>query len=125
MKPLKDLDILVVEDQYFVATELSRILRDLGAGVIGPLAGIPLDTSLANRSIDIALVDVELACGTSFPLIDEMSSRGVPVALITGYGPEVLPRPYRDLPHLDKPVERDKLTAAVLRMAGRTGGMAA
>ena len=125
MTPLQGLDILVVEDRYVIATELARVLRELGAGVVGPLARLPADTCLAGRSIDVALMDVELGCGTSFPLIDALAERGVPVALITGYAPGVLPWPYRGLPHLDKPVERDKLTQAVLRLAGRTAGMGA
>ena len=123
--PLCGLDILVVEDHYFVATELSRVLRELGADVIGPVAGMPLDGLIAHRELDAALLDVKILGGTCFPLIDEMASRGVPVALVTGYGPDILPLRYRDLLRLDKPVERNNLTAAVLQLVGRPQGVPA
>ena len=123
--PLKGLNILVVEDQYFVARELTRVLSQLGAAVVGPAARLPLEKTIASKPVDVALLDVQLGCGMSFPLVDEMARRGIPVALITGYGPGVLPSPYRDLLRLDKPVERDKLTAAVLELVDRTEGVAA
>ncbi len=123
--PLEGLDILVVEDHYFVAIELASVLRSLGANVVGPMAQLPLDGELAGERIDVALLDVGLQYGTSFSLIDEMADRGVPVALITGYGPRSLPLHYRALPRLEKPVECDKLRATVMRLAGRPQGVAA
>ena len=123
--PLIGLDILVAEDHYVVAAELASLLRKLGAAVVGPVARLPLEPCLASESIDMALLDVELCGGTSFPLADELAERGVPVALITGYAPDALPSAYRDLPRLDKPVERDKLTAAILRLTARTEGLVA
>ncbi len=123
--PLKGLDILVVEDHYFIATELSGVLQGLGAAVIGPVSRLPLDRSIACRRIDVALLDVQLTVGTSLSLADELACRGIPVAFITGYGSDVLPLPYRDLLRLDKPVDRDQLAIAVLRLAGRMQGVAA
>ena len=124
-KPLRGLDILVVEDHYFVATEMTRLLRDLGAEIIGPVACLPLDAPTRSRSLDLALLDVQIRGGTCFPLVDEMVGRGVPVALVTGYDRDTLPCRYRDLPRLEKPVERADLAAAVLRLVGRTQGVAA
>ena len=124
-EPLQGLNILVVEDHYFIATELTRLLRELGADVIGPVAKLPLDGSIACRALDLALLDVQIRGGTCFPLVDEMVGRGVPVALITGFERDVLPSRYRDLLRLDKPIERNKLTAAVLQLAGRPQGVAA
>ena len=123
--PLRGLDILVVEDHYFVATELTRVLRELGADVIGPVSRLPLDGLIASRDLDLALLDVQIVGGTCFPLVDEMTSRGIPVALVTGYGADSLPPRYRALLRLDKPVERNNLTAAVLQLAGRSQGVLA
>ena len=122
---LKGLDILVVEDQYFVAMELCRVLEQLGACVVGPVGRLPLDRFTADHAIDIALLDVAHPGGTSFSLADEMARRGVPVALITGYAAEALPPPYRQLPRVDKPIEPAKLQVAVLQLTGRHQGPAA
>ena len=123
--PLAGLDILVVEDHYFVATELARVLRQLGASVIGPAARLPLDAGVACSPVHLAVLDVQLCEGTSFVLADEMARRGVPVALITGYESDVLPAPYCSLPRLDKPVDRHQLRALLLQLSGRYDGVAA
>ena len=123
--PLEGLEILVVENQYLIATELARVLTRFGAAVVGPVARLPLDSRVASRPIDVALLDVHLSQGTSLPLADEMARRGVPVAFITGYGPDVLPKPYRHLLRLDKPVVPDQLRAAVMQLTGRGQGVAA
>ena len=79
--PLEGLAILVAEDHYVVATELTRMLQQLGATVVGPVARLPLDPDLAGTTIHLALLDVELCNGTSFPLADKLALRGIPVAL--------------------------------------------
>ena len=122
--PLEGLDILVVESDCLVATELAR-LRELGADVVGPVSRMPLDRSVASRPNDVALRPVQLRDGTRFPLADEMARRGGPVALVTGYAADVLPAPRAALPRLDKPIEPGKLTEAVLRLCGRHQGEAA
>ncbi len=123
--PLEGLDILVVEDRYLIATELSRELRALGAGVVGPVARLPLQDCVADRPVDLVLLDVQLHDGTGLPLADEMARRGVPVALVTGYESDALPSPYRSLVRLDKPVDPTHLRAAVLQLLGRHEGVAA
>jgi DNA-binding response OmpR family regulator len=123
--PLTDLTVLVVEDHYFVATELTSVLRQFGANVVGPMARLPSDGSLAIDEIDAALVNLGSDFETSLPLIDELRNHGVPVALVTGYGPFAIPLRYRDLPRLDKPMAREKLLPAVLLLARGTQGLAA
>ena len=123
--PLKGLTVLVVDDHYFVATELSSVLRDLGAKVVGPMARLPSDGSLAIDEIDAALVNLGSDFETSLPLIDEIRNHGVPVAFVTGYGPCAIPLRYRDLPRLDKPISLEKLIPAVLLLAKGTQGVVA
>jgi hypothetical protein len=119
--PLKDLVVLVVEDQYFLATELTSVLRELGAQVLGPMARLPQDGSLdICGHVDAALVNLGPVLDMKLSLIEEIRSRGVPVALVTGYGPCAIPAQYSDLPRLDKPIDRNKLISALLRLAAQT-----
>jgi hypothetical protein len=122
---LKDLSVLVVEDHYFVATELVSVLRELGAKVVGPIATLPAGGGLAIGEVDVALVNLGRDLDENLPLIDEIRNRGVEVGLVTGYCPGAIPLRYRDLIRLDKPVTREKLISAVLLLAGRTLGVAA
>ena len=119
-KPLEGTNVLVVEDDYLIATELCLLLRSLGAGVVGPVASLPPESPVAGKAVDVALLDVKLGSCTSFGLADDMVRRGIPVALITGHAPRMLPPPYRTLRRLDKPIERGELITTILGLTGQT-----
>jgi DNA-binding response OmpR family regulator len=104
----RDLDgaqILLVEDEYFVAVELKTILGELGARVVGPVSRLQPARELARAErLDGAVLDVKLDGETTFPLAQELLERGVPVLFTTGFDPSVLPERFRSAPCLAKPV---------------------
>lgn len=67
---VRDLRLLVVEDEYLVAEELRRDLEELGAKVVGPLPSVgDAKRLLADReSIDGAILDVNLCGEMVFPV---------------------------------------------------------
>ncbi|MGN6376857.1 MAG: response regulator, partial [Sphingomonas sp.] len=71
--------ILVAEDEYMIADDLTRDLSTYGFEVIGPVA--TLDAALASfaeRQPDIAVLDINLRGDSVFPLADLLSEREVP-----------------------------------------------
>ena len=114
--PLAGLTILLVEDHYLIAKELTDMLQSCGAEVLGPVGKLPLSPDVEQAEINAALLDVNLRGDLVFPLADKLTWRGVPVALFTGYDHAVLPSPYCDYPCLDKPVEQPSLIEMILRM---------
>jgi len=68
---LEDARVLVVEDEYFVAEEITRALEDRGAKVIGP-APTMADalTLISDGPLDAAILDINPA------LRDDMSGGG-------------------------------------------------
>jgi CheY-like chemotaxis protein len=107
--------ILVVEDEYLIAADLSDALADLGATVIGPVATVR-DALAAVEGADPpdgATLDVTLGQEKSFPVADALVDRGVPVVLLTGYSAEGLPDRFRDVPRCDKPFELRALLRAL------------
>ena len=61
--------ILIVEDEMLVATELEAILEDLGHVPVGIAPDLDTAMRLADRSIDLALVDLNLRDGLTGPAI--------------------------------------------------------
>ena len=61
--------ILIVEDEMLVATELEAILEDLGHAPVGIAPDLETAMSLADRNVDLALVDLNLRDGLTGPQI--------------------------------------------------------
>src|SRR3712207_6541957 len=85
--------VLVVEDDYFIASELADFLRRAGAVVTGPFPGVAeaLAAIRTGSPLDYAVLDVNLGGEMIWSVVDALMSRGVPVILATGYGAEVVP----------------------------------
>jgi DNA-binding response OmpR family regulator len=113
MNPLSGRRILIVEDEYLIASEMATALDDAGAEVIGPTAHLHEALELLDTGVplDGAVLDIHLHGVTSFPLVDILVRRGVPVIFATGYGSESIPDRYRDIGRCEKPVD----AAAILR----------
>jgi DNA-binding response OmpR family regulator len=112
---LQGMKILVVEDDYMIATDLALELEESGAEVVGPAASVKDALELIDihgDQLDCASLDVNVQGQRVFPVVDELIARDVPIVLSTGYDTRVLPMEYRSLPHCEKPVE----TAVLVRM---------
>ncbi len=84
---LENKAILVVEDEPLIAAMLEDVLTDLGCRVMGPAMSLDQARSLFEQGgCDAAIVDLNLNGTSSFPLIQTLRQRGVPVVVATGYG---------------------------------------
>ena len=102
--PLKGLSILVVEDEFLVAMQLTRMIQDLGGRVLGPVSTVIAGTELLQKSaVDGAVLDMNLGKESSAPLAEELLARGVPLVLTTGYSDEMLPEALARVPRISKP----------------------
>src|SRR3982751_5102860 len=108
--------LLVVEDEYIVATDLARALEDRGAHVIGPAGSIEdaLTVLGAHQQIDGAVLDINLRGERVYPVAEALRARGVPFVFVTGYDSWVIPDAYASVPRLEKPVSARAL-ARLLR----------
>jgi len=102
--PLNGLNILVVEDEFLIAMELTRMIRNLGGQVLGPVTTVIAGTELLQKSVvDGAVVDINLGKESSASLAEELLARGVPLVLTTGYSEDMLPDVLAQVPRLSKP----------------------
>ena len=114
---LRNRRILLVEDEYFVATEIAELLRSFGAEVVGPFARLqPVLEAVRHEALDGALLDVRLDGETTEQVAVMLAARGVMVLLVTGYEAEQLPPGLRHLPRLGKPFSSGDLLQALRRL---------
>ena len=107
--------ILIVEDEYLLADDLSYALAEEGAEVLGPIGSVGEAIAFVGEEprIDGAVLDVNLRGEMVFPVADALRARGVPFAFTTGYDQWALPERFTDAPRVEKPFKSLKLAAVL------------
>jgi len=104
MSLLSDSRILLVEDEFLLATDLAQSLSEWGAEVLGPVASLAeAQQMLAGEPVDCAIVDIDLQGEMAFPLLNALRDEGVPTLVISGHPLDILPEEHRDVSFLAKP----------------------
>ena len=111
------LDVLVVEDQMMIALDAEAMLAEAGAARVTTVSNVAeAQERLRRQSPAVAVLDVHLGQGTSAPVAEELSRRGVPFVFATGYGEGAeLPGDFRAVPVVRKPYTGPALVEAILR----------
>ena len=107
--------ILVVEDEFIIALDLSETVRDLGFRVEGPFADkenafIAIDQQMP----DCAILDVKTADGEVYPLADALADAGVPIIFHSGHiAPDDIAERYPQARACAKPCPPDRLITLI------------
>jgi CheY-like chemotaxis protein len=120
-KPLKGARVLIVEDEYLIATDLASHLTDIGVNVVGPVPSCAEALRLISDAgrLDAAILDINLGSTTVYPVADVLTHAGVPFVFATGYDDLVMPPMYEDVPRHQKPVDHAALAEGLrLRIEG-------
>lgn len=106
--------ILIVEDEYFVATSLKFLLEAMGYNVVGVADDVISAIKEAERTHpQLAFVDIQLAQGDSgLDAAAALQKRGVMCIFLTG-NPPGGPRPDLALGCLPKPYTDISLAGAI------------
>lgn len=117
---LKRCKILVVEDEYFIADDVSRALTSSEVEVLGPVATVDdaLKIIKSGQKIDAAVLDINLQGELVFSLADELKTRDVPFIFTTGYARNIVPERHRGVPHYEKPFNLKQLIATLPAIIG-------
>lgn len=108
--------VLAVEDESLVAMFLEDSLADLGYTVIGPVGRVEQALELLNKhEVDAAVLDINLAGETVFPVADRLVELGFPFIFATGYGEAGLPEMHHSRIVLQKPYSASDLRVALER----------
>tara|TARA_R110002020_G_scaffold35607_11_gene107331 strand:+ start:1983 stop:2348 length:366 start_codon:yes stop_codon:yes gene_type:complete len=101
------LNILILEDEAFVAYDLAETVESAGHGVLGPFFNCDeASKSLAIIKPDYAILDVDLGNGQdSLSVAHQLKKRQIPFTFATGYNEtqSEMFREFGDVPRLSKP----------------------
>jgi CheY-like chemotaxis protein len=102
--PLQGLRVLVVEDEYLVATLIEEMLESAGCVVAGPIPRLAEALDAADiEACDAAVLDINLAGERVYPVAEVLSRRNIPFLFVTGYSAGSLPGEYAKRPRICKP----------------------
>lgn len=86
---MKDLKILIVEDEQLIAESLSEILCHLEHNVIGIASGIIKSRALLSKNPDLVLLDIHLnGQDSGFDFAEQLNDEGIPFIFITAFADE-------------------------------------
>ena len=107
--------LLLAEDEFLMAEDVSGDLLARGAEVVGPVASVAeaLAVVRAGGRLDGAILDLNLQGELAYPIADALIERGVPIVFATGYDRDVIAPPYRAIPRCEKPVTAARLALAL------------
>lgn len=106
--PLSGLSVLIIEDEFLIAVEAQRIVEEAGAcrAILANSVDEARQRMLADVSIDAAVLDIRLGDEDGATLVHELTSRGIPFIIASGFTLDggrapagssiVLTKPYRD-----------------------------
>jgi DNA-binding response OmpR family regulator len=111
--------IMVVEDEALIAMVLVDHIQELGLMAVGPFTRVA-DALKVEGEVDAAILDVNLAGESVYPVADMLKARGVPFLFMTGYGSASIDPRFADVPVLQKPIEAKTLEDILLNQNMRS-----
>ena len=103
-KSLDGTRVLIVEDEYFLADDLSRSLVQAGAKVVGPIGTLAeAQDRVRGDDFDMAVVDMNLRGDFAYAVAERLNADRVPFVIATGYNETALPERLKHVPRVEKP----------------------
>jgi DNA-binding LytR/AlgR family response regulator len=113
----RPLRLLLVEDDWLIASELTRMVTEAGWQVAGPVSKVAAALDLIRTlSIDGAILDIQLREGErSLAIAAELRDRKIPFFFASAYRTMAQRPDFEDVPVLDKPYFSSGVVTAVHR----------
>ncbi|PVM82951.1 HWE histidine kinase domain-containing protein [Caulobacter endophyticus] len=106
--------ILLLEDDFLLASEAAQALQDAGAQVLGPFSAEEAALAAIDEEMPTsAVLDVNLGRGPSLKVARALKTARVPFVFLTGYDDIAFPPDLLEVKRLKKPAAMDKVIQAV------------
>ena len=106
--------VLIVEDESLISMMLEDYLDELGCQVVAIAARLADALEKARWvEVDVAVLDINLAGDTSYPVAEVLLGRNIPFFFATGYGAQGLPKSLRGTLVLPKPFMLPQFASAL------------
>ncbi|HUC70896.1 MAG TPA: response regulator [Stellaceae bacterium] len=111
---LRGLKVLIVEDEYLIASLIEQMLEAAGCVISGSIPRVAEAIEAARETeCDVALLDVNLVGKQVYQVAEQLAERGIPFLFLSGYAQDVLPSGFAERPWLRKPFKRSELYQAL------------
>ncbi len=113
--PKETLYVLVVEDDFLVALDLSSMIEDAGCAVLGPAPSIEKALSILTIAEPVAaFLDENLDGASVAPVAQELAHRRIPFAIVSGYARSISGDPLlREARRIQKPASPRQIRDAL------------
>lgn len=116
--PLGGMRVLVVEDEYYLAEDLSRSLVAAGALVVGPVGTLAeAERKVGEGQFDLAVIDMNLRGDFISAVAERLAANDVPVVITTGYDRGALPEALQELPRVVKPLSPQRVVGLLIALS--------
>lgn len=115
---MKNLHILIVEDEPVIALDLQLIIEDIVAATFVTEASVAATKEVLHQDLDFAFLDVGVTNGKTFEIAQLLECKHVPYAFVSGSPQDQLPLELRDAAFIPKPF----YAAQVEHALGAIGG---
>lgn len=106
--------ILIVEDEFLLASMLEGMLQDLGCHDVVMTSNLAAAfEALKKFRFDVVVLDVNLDGTPSEPMVDHLLAHSIPFIFSTGYDSGALAERWRATPFLQKPYTSESLNSAL------------
>lgn len=112
MKP----NVLMVEDEAYLAMALEDLLTDAGYHVLGAARLADALEIADHERVDGALLDINLQGEAVYPLASRLRERGIPFVFASAYSERNIPQDFRDCEIVRKPYTYESIIEAVESM---------
>lgn len=117
---LTGLNILVLEDEFYLAVEIKEGIERAGGVVMGPFPNAVAATAEIKRQTpDCAVVDINLGRGPSFEIVETLQDKAIPFIFLTGYDAPSIPPELADVELIEKPAELSRVIESLVRLTGK------
>lgn len=115
---LNGLRILVVEDEYYIATDIAGALQRAGAIILGPCrSDADARLQIGKNQPDAVVLDINLGQGASFKLAEYLNDTGIPFVFVTGYDNATIPAEFQGFARLTKPIQLRQIVRAIWQVS--------
>jgi len=119
--PLNGTRVLVIEDEYYLADDLSRALARAGAEIVGPIGTLEeASRQVEADEFDCAVLDMNLRGEFVFQLAERLVDARTPFIIATGYNQASLPDILVDVPRIEKPFAPHQVVEAIARIVDKS-----
>jgi CheY-like chemotaxis protein len=109
--------VLIVEDEWLLASDLQTILKSLGADVVALVSDIDdARAQLAAGGFDVGVIDIDLQGHNAFDVADELQRQGIPFVFSTVYSAEEIPARFANVTRFEKPFDPQGLAQYVVQL---------